>query len=78
MDKETSISTMECYLAIKKNKVLVLAITWVNLKIIMLGERVYTQEFDWSVLRCKICMKFWKGQSYDSIRGWPVEEDDYK
>ena len=74
---------MEYYLAIKKNKVLVQAVTWINVKIIMLGERVHTQESDRSVLLCKIYMKFWKGQSVmtASVFGQWLEvreEDDYK
>ena len=37
---------MEYYSAIK-NKVLVHAITWMNLKIILLGERGHTQKTDY-------------------------------
>lgn len=74
---------MEYYLAVKKNKVLVQAETWINLKIIMLWERVHTEESDRSVLLCKIYMKFWKGQSVmtTSVFGQWLEvreEDDYK
>lgn len=70
-------------MAIKKNKVLVHAVTWINLKIIMLGERVHTQEFGCSVLLCKIYMKFWKRQSVTTasvVGQWLEvrEEDDYK
>ena len=35
---------MECYLAVKKNEVLMPATTWMNLENIMLSERSQTQK----------------------------------
>jgi len=36
--------TMECYLAIKKNKIMPFAVTWMNLVIVILSEVSQTKD----------------------------------
>lgn len=56
---------MQYYSAIKKNKLFIYNITWINLKIIMLGESSHTKDY---IPYDFIYMKFWKGQSYSDSR----------
>lgn len=50
INKMWSVCTMDYYLVIGKNQLLVYAATWMNLTIIMLSERIQTQKTVYSMI----------------------------
>ena len=57
---------MEYYLAIKKNKIMPLAVTWMNLDIVILSEVSQRQTYDvtymWNLLKKVVKMKLFTKQ----------------
>ena len=50
INKMGNISTMEYYLTIKRNEVLIHATTWMNLKNIVVSERSQTQKITYCII----------------------------